>query len=437
MAATILIVDDETDIRELIGEILADEDYRPVLAADAEQARKARREHRPDLILLDVWMPDCDGISLLREWKAEDEIEQGDCPVIMISGHASVETAVEATREGAFDFIEKPLSMARLLSTVRAALTQRTSPASMSSSTAVEPAALPEPIGRSEATVELRRRLQRITQSSEHVLICGEAGSGRTTLARLLQARSAGNGASEETVCGRGGNLRIRLEQWAEPDSDRPRSLILERFDALAGDEAAALENLLAAAGDTMRVIAVARPGLDTSAAAETFPQALYHRIAQSRIDLSPLRERREDIPDLVRHLTEQLPLHEGLTWRPISVAAQNRLRQHEWPGNLHELVNLLRRLLDRADEQPVEVEEVDQQLPGSAPNTEHLINQIHSPLFELPLREAREAFERSYLSARLSRVEGSVGQLAEAVGMERTHLYRKLRQLGIDPKQF
>ncbi|MDT8438506.1 MAG: sigma-54 dependent transcriptional regulator [Wenzhouxiangellaceae bacterium] len=435
MAATILIVDDEADIRELIGEILTDEDYRAVLAGNAEQARRARREHAPDLILLDVWMPDSDGISLLREWNADPDT-RGRCPVIMISGHASVETAVEATREGAFDFIEKPLSMARLLSTVRAALSEResTSAAARTRLTADE---LPEPVGRSEAATRLRQRIEHLSDSDVHVLISGEPGTGRTTLARLLHARAGRTGDPVEAVCGRGGTLRARLERWAAEPESLPRTLILERFEALAGDEAEALEGLLAGAPATFRLIAIALPGLDLRVAADGFPGALFHRVAQARLEATALRERRDDIPELARQLAERLPLREPLTWRPLSVAAQNRLRQHDWPGNLNELANLLRRLLEGGGEEPVESDEIERQLSQSQLPGGPLAAGVHSPLFELPLREAREAFERSYLSARLSRAEGSVGQLAEDVGMERTHLYRKLRQLGIDPKQF
>ena len=201
MAATILIVDDEPDIRELIGEILADEGYAPILAACAAEARERRIESDPDLILLDVWMPDSDGISLLREWREQDTPL---CPVVMISGHGSVEAAVEATRYGASDFIEKPVSMARLLNTVRKALADGRD-AAAASAVQAQAGDLPEPLGRSSAVSELRDHLAAIESGLANVLVSGEAGSGRSTLARWIHARSpAAGGKLYEVACGPG-----------------------------------------------------------------------------------------------------------------------------------------------------------------------------------------------------------------------------------------
>mgnify|MGYP005841894607 CR=1 FL=1 len=431
MAATILIVDDEPDIREMIGEILAEEGYAPVLAADAAGARIKREESDPDLILLDVWMPDSDGISLLREWR---EQKVSLCPVVMISGHGSVEAAVEATRFGACDFIEKPLSMARLLNTVRKALASGRG-AGAGSMTEERPAELPEPRGRSEAITLLRERLAAIESGPGNVLISGEPGTGRTTLARWIHARSdPPGGRLHELVMGPGTSALTEMD-IPGPDPDSPVTLILEHFESIGHDDRAQLERLLAGTSP-VRVLAIATPGLQQHAASGRFDNALYQRVAESVLEVPALRQRREDIPELVRYLAERLPEREKLHYRPVPVPVQNLLRQHDWPGNLRELANMLRHLLQIDSEAPVEPAEVTALLDRSDPGDIFALETVHSPLFELPLREAREAFERQYLITRLKRADGSVGQLAEAVEMERTHLYRKLRQLGIDPKQ-
>lgn len=429
MAATILIVDDEPDIRELIGEILADEDYVPVLASCAAEARERRIESDPDLILLDVWMPDSDGISLLREWREQDAPL---CPVVMISGHGSVEAAVEATRYGASDFIEKPVSMARLLNTVRKALAGGRD-AAVSSTAQAQADDLPEPLGRSAAVSALRDRLSAIESGHANVLVSGEAGSGRSTLAHWIHARSPVSGANlYEIACGPGDSQLARLENAA----NEPATLILDHFESLGDEDRERLNRLLARTSSPIRIIAIATPGLEQQAAAGRFDNALYQRVAESVLEVPALRERREDIPELVRYLAERLPVRENLAYRPVPVPVQNQLRQHDWPGNLRELTNLLRRLLEAGTDAPVEPDEVSALLKRADPADAGALESGHSPLFELPLREAREAFERQYLINRLRRAEGSVGQLAEAVEMERTHLYRKLRQLGIDPKQ-
>jgi len=343
-----------------------------------------------------------------------------------------VEAAVEATRFGASDFIEKPVSIARLLNTVRKAL------AGGGDSAAAPPAQahasdLPEPMGRSAAVGALRERLSFIESAHGNVLISGEAGSGRSTLARWLNARSpVASAILYEAACGPGNSQLARLENAA----NEPATLILDHFDALGDEDRERLNRLLARDSAPVRVIAIATPGLQQQAAAGRFDNALYQRVAENVLEVPALRERSEDIPELVRYLAEQLPLRDNLPYRRVPVPVQNQLRQHDWPGNLRELVNLLRRLLQAGTDAPVEPHEVTSLLKRSDPDDASTMEATHSPLFELPLREAREAFERQYLITRLRRADGSVGQLAEAVEMERTHLYRKLRQLGIDPKQ-
>jgi len=426
MPVTILIVDDEPDIRDMIGEILADEGYRTVLAEDAAEARARRGEVRPDLILLDVWMPDTDGITLLKEWRA-DALPL--CPVVMISGHGTVDAAVEATRHGASDFIEKPVSMARLLTTVRKVL------ADSHAASRRDAERVPDPLGRSAAIQALRERLDQLAAARTHVLITGEPGSGRSTLARWLHARGP-NAAFEarEVTAGSPSDSLPRLLEGGPADA--PSTVIVERLDALTPAQAEILEALLTAPDWGGRMLAIAVPGLERRVAAGKLDRELFDRIAESRLAVPPLRERREDIPELVRWISEQLPMREHLAYRPFPVPVQNLLRQHDWPGNLRELTNLVRRLLETGLDEPVGVDEARALLEQGCRDDVGTTAHAHSPLFELPLREAREAFERQYLLTRLREAGGSVGQLAEAVEMERTHLYRKLRQLGIDPKQ-
>ncbi|GAB4167522.1 MAG: nitrogen assimilation response regulator NtrX [Wenzhouxiangellaceae bacterium] len=430
MDASILIVDDEPDIRELIGEILSDEGYRPLLAADADEAERLLAKTRPALILLDVWMPGTDGISLLKRWRAANG---PGCPVVMISGHGSVEAAVEATRHGAVDFIEKPIAMARLLDTVRRHLSEPAG-GDTHAGTRASPTGRIELIGRSAVMEGLRHQLTQAARSRCHVLIEGEPGSGRTHAARWMLTRcEPAAGSVLEIGCEPARFMNVMKDLDAQ-GFDPSEALILDRIERLNEDCQQWLRDWLDTAGRSCRVVAVAAPELRTRVERGLFDPDLYRRLAQLVVTTPPLRERSEDIPDLVRAFIEELPERDGLPYRPVPVAAQNRLRQHAWHGNLPELRNVLRRLLAAGEGTPVEVDEIDALL--NRPVDPASLKVTHSPLFELPLREAREAFERHYLIARLREVDGSVGQLAEVVEMERTHLYRKLRQLGIDPRQ-
>ncbi len=445
--ARILIVDDEQDIRDLISDILADEGHDVLSAGDAAEAREMRAQHRPELILLDVWMPDTDGISLLREWRETDAL---DCPVVMISGHGSVETAVEATRLGAFDFIEKPVSMAKLLVTVGNALevgrdSQDKSGQRRDHSTILEP------MGRSPAVQQLKRRLERIAAHDAAVLITGEAGVGKGAAARWIHAHSARSKGPFVAA-----PTRVEADGWSRLllGEGQSRGLLAEaqggvlfiedvaRLDKTAQGrllgiiEAKTLDPDSASSPKLdVRLIVGSSVNLEQLVRAGQFDEALYYQINVVPLDIPPLRERQEDIPDLVRFYAEHFPSRDGMPYRHFSVAAQNRLRQHHWPGNLRELRNLVQRLLILGGDDEVSVAEVEEALAQSesTPQTE---GADLPALFHMPLREAREEFERQYLTFKLKSVAGSVGKLADVVEMERTHLYRKLRQLGIDPKQ-
>lgn len=445
--ARVLIVDDEPDIRELIGEILADEGYEIEKAADASQARELRGHSSPDLVLLDVWMPGTDGISLLREWRESDTL---DCPVVMISGHGSVEAAVEATRLGAFDFIEKPVSMAKLIVTVANALEAGRLKRENAGLRNQQSPAVMEPIGRSLAVQQLKRRLDRIAAHDTPVLIQGEAGVGKAMAARWIHAHSRWSGQPFVAVPARSdGNdwSALLLGNDDQPgliDQARGGILYIEDVSRLDDQAQAVLLGEIErggldseeAAGRSVRLIAGSHVGLEDLVQASKFDEQLYFRLNVVPLEIPPLRERQEDVPDLVRFYAEYFPSRDGVPYRHFSVAAQNRLRQHQWPGNLLELKNVVQRLLILGGGDEVSVDEVEEALSKSvSPSAGRGEGQLPG-LFHMPLREAREEFEREYLTFKLRSVEGSVGKLAEVVEMERTHLYRKLRQLGIDPKQ-
>lgn len=431
--ARILVVDDEPDIRELVREILEDEGYAVDVAQDGESARAAFARRSPDLVLLDIWMPDIDGITLLKEWSDSGAL---NAPVVMISGHGTLETAVEATRLGAHDFIQKPLSLAKLLATVRQALTSQ--PAATATPVSTLPSVV-APIGKSPPMQLLRQRAEQAARHATPLLISGEAGSGKAALAAWIHRRSGRSGdfvsVDAEGLkaqpldtffnAARDGTLYIPEIQDLDDASQLRLAQVLESGQYSSGEAPpTALECRLVAgvSGDPTEHVDHGQ-----------LLDRLYLQINVLALHMPPLRERAEDVPELVQHYTDALANAERLDYRPFSIPALNRLRNHDWPGNERELCNLVQRLLSLGGEGEVSVREVDDALLRPAGADGAL-----SPLigaFDLPLREAREAFEREYLVYQLRKAGGSVGKLSEAVGMERTHLYRKLRSLGIDPK--
>jgi two-component system, NtrC family, nitrogen regulation response regulator NtrX len=443
----ILVVDDEADIRGLLKEILSEEGYEVDVAANAVQARASRARQSPDLVLLDIWMPDVDGISLLREWSASTT---DGCPVVMMSGHGTVETAVEATRLGAFDFVEKPLSLAKLLRTVERALDA--GKRRRQSGKLFAPQLL-APVGKSRIMQQLRAELQQIAANPSAVLLIGEPGSGREAFARYLHERGPRAGSpfvtlvasslreedAESRLFGReeaGGHGRAGLlEEVADGTlfiheiEDLPLAVqrllvgVLEagRFTRLGGSEQIEFR---------ARVLSSAQPGIENRAGPEGFRRDLLAHLNMLIVRAPPLRDYAEDVPELLRHYVDRVVDSEGLPFRRFSVAAQNRLRNYPWPDNVRELKNLVHRLLIQKGSEEIRLEEIERELAVQAPPGEPLVKQ---DLLALPLREAREQFERAYLQQQLLLCNGKVGQLAKRVGMERTHLYRKLRSLGVD----
>jgi DNA-binding NtrC family response regulator len=442
--AHILVVDDEEDIRVLVSEILEDEGYSVSTAEHGEAARLAFTRKTPDLVLLDIWMPDIDGISLLKEWSESGRLT---CPVVMMTGHGTLETAVEATRLGAQDFVQKPLSLAKLLATVKSAIASghaATSAPRMPSAVA--------PPGSSPQMKLLRRMATQAANADAPILITGEPGSGKESLAAWIH-QLAGTGGRMLSL----DRLRLASDEALEYLVGGPEApgvfaqagsgtvFIPDLHDV--SPEAQSLLSAILAAGAytpreateperlTCRFIAGLAEDPDAAISAGRLDPALYLQVSVLPLHVPPLRERREDVPDLISHHTDRLSNSEGHAYRPFSISALNRLRNHDWPGNEQELVNLVQRLLVLGGEGEVDVQEVEEALrqPGSQGTGD---SQARPASFDLPLREAREAFERDYLIYQLRKAGGSVGKLSDAVGMERTHLYRKLRSLGIDPKK-
>ena len=446
----ILVVDDEPDIRNLLQEILEDEGYEVSIAENGETARKSHRERRPDLVLLDIWMPDVDGITLLKEWS--DEGTHLPMPVIMMSGHGTVETAVEATRLGAYDFIEKPLSLAKLLLTIEHAL--ETERLERENQGLRRQSHIPqEPIGRSAIMQRLREQVKRIAQHETWIFMTGESGSGMNVIAHYLHASSPQKdrplievsvaSLTEENAAqelfGHEANGRIHYGLLEQANGG---TLFLSDIGDMDLATQAKLNSALETksfqrvGGDTsvqlfVRVIAATHYDLEYLIEQGRFRKDLYYQLNVVPIRIPALREHREDVPELLNYFVNLYVEQEKLPYRKFSLPAQNRLRNYHWPGNIRELSNLVQRLLIIGAGNEISLDEVEQALGTQA-------QQIPSgiPLgYDRPLREAREQFEKAYLEYQLRQHGGSVGKVAKIVGLERTHLYRKLRALDIDPK--
>jgi len=406
--AQILVVDDEVGIRELLSEILADEGHQVLLAESAGDARRLRERHRPDLVLLDIWMPDTDGISLLKEWAASGQLGM---PGVMMSGHGTIETAVEATRIGALDYLEKPIALQRLLATVKRALRNHGAVAPRELSLAT--------LGRSPALAETRKRLAQLAQSGAPLMLRGERGMRPELFARLLAAAGAPFVEGPELL--------------AEPSSEMLARagggvLYLGDLGGLGREERKNLEFLLARA-DKHKARVVSFSTLDTRVLAEKheFDAGTLARLAELVLKLPALRDFAEDVPDLAALMLAQLVEARACPPRRLSVAALNALRHHSWPGNLAELESMVKNLALGALEEDIALEDVERVLTahaGASPPPEIALDR--------PYREAREAFERLYFENLLARENGSMSKVAERSGLERTHLYRKLKALGL-----
>ncbi|HZP66303.1 MAG TPA: sigma-54 dependent transcriptional regulator [Rudaea sp.] len=452
-SGTVLVVDDEPDIRSTVKEILEDEGYAVTLAENAASAREARQRVRPDVVLLDIWMPDVDGISLLREWADGGGLS---CPVIMMSGHGTVETAVEATRLGAWDFVEKPISLAKLLLTIERA--REANRLKRENEGLRQHLTVPiEPIGASKAMTALRAQLEKLAQHDTWILIQGEPGTGKESIARWLHehgprrdrnfvAVAPASIPREHLVAALFGAESAEGIQQGLLEQANGGTLFLDAVEELDAELQQRLASVLqrralvrsggrGPATLDLRVIAATSQNLEAHVRNGRFREELYYLLNVVPLSVPPLRERSEDIPDLLRLYGDFFAQRDKLPYRHFPIAVQNRLRNYTWPGNIRELRNLVQRLLIMGNTPNVALEEIEATLSGVAAPAQEIRVEGAAIDFDLPLRDAREQFERIYLLRQLQQVGGSVGKLAKAVGMERTHLYRKLRDLGVDVK--
>jgi DNA-binding NtrC family response regulator len=444
----LLVVDDEPDIRRLVSEILEDEGYQVAMAENASVARELKKSTRPDLILLDIWMPDTDGITLLREWVSEDPAL---CPVIMMSGHGSVEAAVEATRLGAFDFLEKPLSLSKLLLIVERAL--EASSLQLENAGVRQVSVLDiEPVGKSAVVARTKEQLKRLAQHDARVLLVGEAGVGKELYARYLHNNSSHReGPFIDVAVGSISPENSAVEFFGKEQAGKIYLGLLERahkgtlfLGEISGMDKETQLRLLSALESSsflrvggseavrvdVRVIASTRIALEEEVKSGRFRQDLYYLLNEVTLDIQPLRNHSEDVPNLLSFYVDYFAGQDKLPFRRFSMAAQNYLRNYNWRGNVRELKNLVQRLMILGVGEDIELEEVKSAL-GSV-SSDNLNSNNVPDFFNLPLKEARDHFEKAYLEYHFERTGGSVAKLSAAVGMERTHLYRKLHSLNI-----
>ena len=451
----ILIVDDEPDIRNLLSEILEDEGYDVVTAENASQAKVAHRSRKPDLVLLDIWMPGEDGISLLKGWN-----ESGNlcCPVIMMSGHATIETAVEATRLGAYDFIEKPLSLAKTLLTIEHAL-RASQLEQENQDLRKQVTTLESPVGSSETITKLKKQAEQIAQHNTPVLFYGEPGSGKEAFAHYIHSESPrSNRPFEKASISSMNDDEISKEIFGWENGDNIHFGLLEKasggtlyLSSIADLTEDAQAHLLTALKEqkfkrvggsewlnlNTVIFTASSHDLKDDVEAGTFKADLYYQLNVVPLLIPALRDHPEDIPDLLNFYVDSLTVQENLPYRHFSLPAQNFLRSHSWLGNVRELRNLVQRLLIVGTDYEVTQDEVEEALGSQVPIYSYGVSKVPENLFDMPLRQAREQFEHDYLIYQLQQTKGNVSKLAERVKMERTHLYRKMRTLEIDPKNF
>jgi two-component system nitrogen regulation response regulator NtrX len=456
MASDILIVDDEADIRDLVAGILEDEGYATRTARDSDSALGAIVSRRPNLVFLDIWLQGSklDGLQLLDIIKQEN----AELPVVMISGHGNIETAVAAIKRGAYDFIEKPFKADRLVLVAERALETSRLKREVRELKQLAPVSSGL-VGHSAGLNQLRQMIEKVAPTNSRILIVGPSGTGKELTARTIHAQSGrasgpfvvinaaaitpermeielfgteqANGSGESRKVGaleeaHGGTLFIDeiADMPRETQSKILRVLVDQTFQRVGGSAKVAVD---------VRIISSTARNLEADIAGGKFREDLYHRLSVVPIRVPALAERREDIPDLIEFFMEQISQATGLPRRRIGEDAMAVLQTHDWPGNIRQLRNNVERLLILAGGDPEAVisasmlpQDVGSMVP-SMPN-----GNGGEQLMGLPLREAREVFEREYLVAQISRFGGNISRTAEFVGMERSALHRKLKALGI-----
>jgi two-component system, NtrC family, nitrogen regulation response regulator NtrX len=456
IASEILVVDDEEDIRDLISGILRDEGYETRMAGDSEAALAAARARRPGLIILDIWLQGSklDGIQVLDTLKREHP----DVPVLMISGHGTIETAVSSIKKGAYDFIEKPFKSDRLLHVVERALEAARLKREVQE-LKLKAGDDGELIGQSSIIAQLRSLIDKIAPTNSRVLISGPAGSGKEVAARLIHGRSrrAGN-AFVAINCATMAPERIEAELFGTEQADGPQKtglFELAHNGTLYLDEVSdmpletqgkilrvLIDQTFTRVGGTARVQVDARVICSTTRdlRAETeagrFREDLYHRLNVVPVRIPSLAERRDDIPTLISHFMKRLSAAGGLPMRHIGDDAMAVLQAHGWPGNVRQLRNIVERLLILAGDDLTEAVTADLLPTDLGSGNGWNGGKGGDLVISLPLREAREIFERDYLVAQINRFGGNISRTAAFIGMERSALHRKLKSLGVGSAQ-
>jgi two-component system nitrogen regulation response regulator NtrX len=440
----VLVVDDEEGIRESLSDIFSDEGYQTVAVETGEEALKVVKEQMPDLVMLDVWLPGMDGLKTLKEMKAVSE----DLPVIMISGHGNIEMAVKATKMGAYDFLEKPLSLERVLLASRRALERRT--------LELENKALRESltkkwtlIGKTPAINNLRRQIELAAKSNSRVLITGESGAGKEVVARLLHELSSRQrmpfievncaaipqelieselfghekgsftGAFEQKKgkfeLADGGTLFLDeiADMSAQTQAKLLRVIETQQFQRVGGSRNIKVD---------VRIIAATNKDLEERIKNGNFRDDLYFRLNVIPITVPPLRERKEDIPLLVEHFLRMLAAEYGQAPKRMTPEAMKRLMAYDWPGNIRELKNLIERLVIMTPSETITAEDIN--ISGHAASNDYFSMKT--------LKDAREAFEKDFLFKKLSDNNWNISKTAEVLGIERSNLHRKIKAYGI-----
>jgi two-component system nitrogen regulation response regulator NtrX len=457
MAHEILIVDDEPDIRTLLEGILSDEGFETRQAHDADSALAAFRARRPSLVILDIWLQNSrmDGLGILAAMNAEEP----QVPVVMISGHGTIETAVLAIQQGAYDFIEKPFKSDRLLLVLARAL-EAARLKRENSDLRLRAGPETELLGRSAGIAQLRSAIEKVAPTGSRVLLTGPAGAGKEVAARMIHAQSRrADGPFVALNCailnpGRFEEELFGVEPGADPQAQTRRAGVLERAHGgtLLLDEVADMpletqgkivralqeQGFERVGGGTrvkvdVRVIAATNRDLAAEIAAGRFREDLFYRLAVVPIRVPPLKERREDVPLFARHFIARAIETTGMAPRELSEDTLAAMQAYDWPGNVRELRNLIDWLLIMApgeSRDPIRPDMLPPQIGAAAPAV--LTLDRGSEIMTLPLREAREVFERQYLEAQLLRFGGNISRTANFVGMERSALHRKLKFLGV-----